>query len=147
MPFSNPADADIEFDHVAPSLEHPRGAPRWEAAEPLLSQSDNPAYLAELETRLELQSTGSTVTRLFSFLPRFQRFLGTRSSSRSTAGRLLSKLKVDSEPGLTNAQLFLTNHDLKPVEVTRQTWGNWSFVGRNFKPFPNLANRVAEFTA
>jgi NCS1 family nucleobase:cation symporter-1 len=47
----------------------------------------------------------------------------------SKAARLLRKLEVDSEPGLTNAQLFLTNNDLKPVEEARRKWGNWNFVG------------------
>lgn len=32
----------------------------------------------------------------------------------SKAARLVDKLAVESEPGLTNAQLMLTNHDLKP---------------------------------
>ena len=31
--------------------------------------------------------------------------------------RLVDKLAVSSEPGLTNAQLMLTNHDLKPGMV------------------------------
>lgn len=39
------------------------------------------------------------------------------------------KLAVESEPGLTNAQLMLTNHDLKPVEHERRQWGPWNFVG------------------
>lgn len=30
------------------------------------------------------------------------------------ARRLLGKIAVSQEPGLTNAQLMLTNHDLKP---------------------------------
>lgn len=33
----------------------------------------------------------------------------------SKAASLLAKLQTDSEPGLTNAQLMLTNHALKPV--------------------------------
>ncbi|MCJ1272324.1 hypothetical protein MMC21_000110 [Puttea exsequens] len=41
----------------------------------------------------------------------------------------LDKIAVDAEPGLTNAQLFLTNHDLKPVEPERRQWGPWNFVG------------------
>ncbi|KAK0104131.1 hypothetical protein ONS96_005227 [Cadophora gregata f. sp. sojae] len=36
---------------------------------------------------------------------------------------------VESEPGLTNAQLMLHNHDLKPVEAERRQWGPWNFVG------------------
>lgn len=35
---------------------------------------------------------------------------------RTRAGRIVDKLAVESEPGLTNAQLMLTNHDLKPGE-------------------------------
>ena len=41
----------------------------------------------------------------------------------------VDKLAVDSEPGLTNAQLMLNNHDLKPVEAERRQWGPWNFVG------------------
>jgi hypothetical protein len=40
--------------------------------------------------------------------------------------RLLKKLETDNEAGLTNAQLMLTNHDLKP--------GNSSFC------FPHLSS-------
>ncbi|KAH7351031.1 permease for cytosine/purines, uracil, thiamine, allantoin-domain-containing protein [Rhexocercosporidium sp. MPI-PUGE-AT-0058] len=39
------------------------------------------------------------------------------------------RMAVESEPGLTNAQLMLHNHDLKPVEVERRQWGPWNFVG------------------
>ena len=37
--------------------------------------------------------------------------------NHSAAGRFLKKLEVDNEEGLTNAQLMLTNHDLKPGTV------------------------------
>ena len=40
----------------------------------------------------------------------------------------LDKIAVESEPGLTTAQLMLTNHDLKPVEPERRQWGAWNFV-------------------
>ncbi|KAK3307125.1 permease for cytosine/purines, uracil, thiamine, allantoin-domain-containing protein [Chaetomium strumarium] len=43
--------------------------------------------------------------------------------------RVADKLAVEAEPGLTNAQLMLTNHDLKPVEPARRQWGAWNFVG------------------
>ncbi|KAH7134350.1 permease for cytosine/purines, uracil, thiamine, allantoin-domain-containing protein [Dactylonectria macrodidyma] len=43
--------------------------------------------------------------------------------------RWADKLAVESEPGLTPAQLMLTNHDLKPVEKERRQWGAWNFVG------------------
>ena len=35
----------------------------------------------------------------------------------SKVGVFLKKLEVDAEPGLTNAQLMLTNHDLKPGTI------------------------------
>ena len=60
--------------------------------------------------------------------------------------RFADKVAVQSEPGLTNAQLMLTNFDLKPgkdpldhclyiwltlssVEPERRQWGPWNFVG------------------
>ena len=46
-------------------------------------------------------------------------------------GRLLQKLEVDNETGLTNAQMFLTNRDLMPVEEARRKWGGWNFVGES----------------
>ncbi|KAF8467363.1 hypothetical protein BDZ91DRAFT_723959 [Kalaharituber pfeilii] len=42
---------------------------------------------------------------------------------------ILKKLETEHEPGLSNAQLMLINHDLKPVEPARRTWGSWNFVG------------------
>ncbi|MCJ1339221.1 hypothetical protein MMC09_004510 [Bachmanniomyces sp. S44760] len=48
---------------------------------------------------------------------------------RSKVARVVDKLAVESEPGLTNAQLMLTNYDLKPVEPERRQWGPWNFVG------------------
>lgn len=41
--------------------------------------------------------------------------------------RLVERLAVESEPGLTGKQLLLTNEDLKPVEPERRQWR-----GRNF---------------
>ena len=48
----------------------------------------------------------------------------------SKASRFFDKIAVESEPGLTNAQLMLANHDLKPVEPERRQWR-----GRNFVAF------------
>jgi nucleobase:cation symporter-1, NCS1 family len=41
---------------------------------------------------------------------------------------LAEKIAVENEPGLTSAQLMLTNHDLRPVEPARRQWGPWNFV-------------------
>jgi NCS1 family nucleobase:cation symporter-1 len=40
--------------------------------------------------------------------------MATEEKRAGKAKILLRKLAVTSEPGLTNAQLMLTNHDLKP---------------------------------
>ncbi|KAF2251736.1 uracil permease [Trematosphaeria pertusa] len=48
---------------------------------------------------------------------------------QSKAALWADKLAVESEPGLTTAQLMLFNHDLKPVEQARRQWGAWNFVG------------------
>jgi len=37
--------------------------------------------------------------------------------------------EVEAEPGLSNKELFLTNHDLKPVEPERRQWKAFNFVG------------------
>ncbi|KAI9715357.1 MAG: hypothetical protein M1812_006002 [Candelaria pacifica] len=47
----------------------------------------------------------------------------------SKVAHLARKIEVKHEPGLTNAQLMLTNFDLKPVEPERRQWGAWNFVG------------------
>ncbi|KAI9764573.1 MAG: hypothetical protein M1835_007550 [Candelina submexicana] len=47
----------------------------------------------------------------------------------SKVTHLARKIEVMHEPGLTNAQLMLTNFDLKPVEPQRRQWGAWNFVG------------------
>ena len=51
------------------------------------------------------------------------------------ARALASKLEIEAdEPGLTTAQLMLTNYDLKPVEPARRQWGPWNFVvSRSFR--------------
>jgi hypothetical protein len=41
----------------------------------------------------------------------------------------VGKIAVESEPGLTNTQLMLTNHDLRPVPPELRQWGAWNFVG------------------
>jgi hypothetical protein len=38
------------------------------------------------------------------------------------------KLATTSEPGLSSAELMLTNEDLKPVEPEHRTWGTWNFI-------------------
>ncbi|KAF7351206.1 hypothetical protein MSAN_01551700 [Mycena sanguinolenta] len=40
---------------------------------------------------------------------------------------LLQRLEVAHEPGLTHAQLFLTNEDLQPVPKEKRTWAGFNF--------------------
>ncbi|KAF9886344.1 hypothetical protein FE257_011603 [Aspergillus nanangensis] len=40
----------------------------------------------------------------------------------------IEKVEVPSEPGLTTAQLMLTNKDLRPVEPERREWKWWNFI-------------------
>ncbi|KAI0450433.1 permease for cytosine/purines, uracil, thiamine, allantoin-domain-containing protein [Xylaria acuta] len=47
----------------------------------------------------------------------------------SRAKSWIEKVAVDSEEGLSTAQLMLANDDLKPVEPARRQWGPWNFVG------------------
>lgn len=47
----------------------------------------------------------------------------------SKVARFVDSFAVESEPGLTNTQLMLTNHDLKSVEPERRQWGAWNFAG------------------
>ena len=47
---------------------------------------------------------------------------------QSKFARFVDKLAVESEPGLTNAQLMLANFDLKPVEPERRQWRSRNFV-------------------
>ncbi|KAL2426052.1 putative permease C29B12.14c [Exophiala dermatitidis] len=47
---------------------------------------------------------------------------------RLNATKFFSKAQVESEVGLSDKQLFLTNHDLKPVEPERRQWRHRSFV-------------------
>ncbi|KAI9792721.1 MAG: hypothetical protein M1816_001820 [Peltula sp. TS41687] len=71
-----------------------------------------------------------------SFLNPFQNQSIATNTTRSRATmktskikRVLDKVAVESEPGLSNAQLMLANHDLKPVEPARRQWRGWNFVG------------------
>lgn len=50
------------------------------------------------------------------------------TTKESTFLRWLDKISAESEPGLTNAQLMLANHDLKPVEPERRQWRSHNFV-------------------
>lgn len=44
------------------------------------------------------------------------------------ARRLIEKLEVPHEPGLTYSQVFLSNEDLLPVEVDKRQWSAFNFL-------------------
>jgi hypothetical protein len=58
-----------------------------------------------------LQSTFFFKQKLRLFVYSFLQFLAAMAIADT-----INKLAVTSEPGLTNAQLMLTNHDLRPGE-------------------------------
>ncbi len=130
--------ADIELDDFASSSARPHGASQTEAAEPLLSRTQSPSSSsARPAPSSEDTLNGTALQWPFSILPRRirERMIITMGNFEdSTAGRLLQKLEVNNEAGLTNAQMFLTNHDLKPVEEARRKWGGWNFVGELSPP-------------
>lgn len=130
-------EVDIELENFASSSSlssRPGRASHGEASEPLLvSRSKIPGPNAA-----EYSLSGLVFGRLHSLLPAgLQRHMSTTMSrfSDSKAAHLLERLETDHEPGLSNAQMFLTNHDLKPVEEARRKWGPWNFVGAIFLQF------------
>lgn len=125
---------EIELDNIPSSSARPADT-LCESSEPLLSDSSVPS--TRLSQKVAEQSLSGVALRwLFSLLPvHLQRptILVMARLRTSKAATLLTKLQTDSEPGLSSAQLMLTNHDLKPVEPARRQWGPWNFVGM-FKP-------------
>ena len=124
-------NVDVELDDFAPSSSRPGSTSRGEASLPLLSRPDGPAASIHQTRHVEDNLTGGAFHRFFLMLPRSvqNRLPLTMAPLRgSKAAHLLGKLQTHSEPGLTNAQMFLTNNDLKPVEEKRRTWWWWSFV-------------------
>ena len=100
-----------------------RPSPRnWQPeTEPLISQ---PAYEAGGS---DSASLNSSIERLLASTLRSSPYKSTAMErlQRSKVRYYADKLAVESEPGLTNAQLMLTNHDLKPgmtIERSQKRW-------------------------
>ncbi|KAL9612019.1 MAG: hypothetical protein Q9167_003385, partial [Letrouitia subvulpina] len=94
------------------------GQPESPEPQPLISTLDDPLALSPTKSSSHISSNLSG--HLAQAMERLK---------RSKVRYYADKLAVDAEPGLTNAQLMLTNHDLKPVEPERRQWGPWNFVG------------------
>ena len=77
----------------------------------------------------ELSTTEYTALLQPNHLRRRTRWTSVMEKVRdSKAARWADRLRVNAEPGLTNAQLMLTNDDLKPVEPARRQWRSRNFV-------------------
>ena len=126
--------ADIELVTIASSSAYRQGPSAWGDSEPLLPRPSTSTARSPRDDKHSEDSLSGIALRWL-----FSRLLPTRLQRRCTfamarfrnskAARLLSKLQTTSEPGLTNAQLMLTNHALKPVEPDRRIWGPWNYVG------------------
>ena len=112
-----------EWIELAPLLD-PQGDTNAEAADSI------PLLLGEFPFSEDTSNPPLSRTRSQPlFLQHFAKAFTVRQ--KAAMARLRSsklkhyadKLAVESEPGLTNAQLMLTNHDLKPVEPERRKWG------------------------
>ncbi|RVX68013.1 hypothetical protein B0A52_08424 [Exophiala mesophila] len=126
-----PPNFDIEVANIASSSSARPALFDSEDREPLLPRPTIPPQSAPLDLE-EPCLSDLAFAWIFSLLPlRLQeQFIAIMARFRgSKASRLLDKLQTESEPGLTNAQLMLTNLDLKPVEPERRQWGPWNFVG------------------
>lgn len=84
-----------------------------------------PHYSYSLVEDTECSSITSSVSPSYS---RFRFINMFENIKESKLARFADKLQVESEPGLTNAQLMLANEDLKPVEPARRTWGSINFI-------------------
>lgn len=49
--------------------------------------------------------------------------MAATTAKKSKVAHYAERFAVESEPGLTTAQLMLYNHDLAPVEPGRREWG------------------------
>ena len=126
-------------------------------SDPLIAHRSDPTFRERLSSSgVPLQKASSSRRSFRGGSPLNQStrpWTATRASTimeklkESKVAWALDKIAVDAEPGLTNAQLFLTNHDLKPgqysilslmfyemlieaiVEPERRQWGPWNFVG------------------
>jgi len=118
--------ADIELELLLPSSStHPVDITEDDVAhlhdsEPLLPSS---AYKKKIIEETEYSLSSVTFDWLLHQLPPSWRLRYTDIMAKSKLSQLSRKLQTVSEPGLTNAQLMLTNFDLKPVEPERRQWG------------------------
>ncbi|KAL2292694.1 hypothetical protein FJTKL_07787 [Diaporthe vaccinii] len=105
--------------------------------QPVVLSQDSPRDCADLPP-LTTHQPGPIISPYQLFLRPLSSLYDNRSPTRRTVmdqgrgarlRRWGDKLAVDNEPGLTTAQLMLTNLDLKPVEPERRQWGPWNFVG------------------
>jgi NCS1 family nucleobase:cation symporter-1 len=124
-------DDSIELAPVIASSSTSRARTRrnFEGAEdhePLLSTTSAPSLAPDPDDHSPGTPTSPAEPIYFSpsplhsfFSRRFHFYKAIMEKTRSSKFRHYArKLAVESEPGLTNAQLMLTNHDLKPGMIS-----------------------------
>ncbi|KAH8811860.1 permease for cytosine/purines, uracil, thiamine, allantoin-domain-containing protein [Xylogone sp. PMI_703] len=124
-PFNNEQPSSSSSSRVHSPFGPKRFRKSDREAEPLLSGPSTPrrraSYHRNSEEDIPISHHSSDESSFFDFI--------MEKVKSHRFARFVDKLAVESEPGLTNAQLMLHNHDLKPVEPARRQWGAWNFVG------------------
>jgi hypothetical protein len=112
---------DLDEQESAPLLAGPSSSKISRARRRRSSTNTTTSYQHVSRINPEVSFHSSDESNFFDFI--LEKVTNTRFA------HFANKLAVSSEPGLTNAQLMLTNEDLKPVEPQRRQWGAWNFVG------------------
>ena len=107
-------------EHPSPSL--PTASSHRQLGSPLAPEIESEPLLADSSTGSSWNFTGHSSALPSSsssrHTPKYSYFLAAMEKiSNSKVGRFAKKLEVENEDGLTNAQLMLTNHDLKPGTI------------------------------
>lgn len=112
---------DVDEQESAPLLAGPSSSGTFRTRRHRASTNSTSSHLDHFRINTEVSFHSSDESNLFDFI--MEKVKNTKFA------HFANKLAVTSEPGLTNAQLMLTNEDLKPVEPQRRQWGAWNFVG------------------
>ena len=132
MPSARDVNERISIDGV-PVEENPRASlptasSHRQVDSPIAHIAESDPLLADSPSASSCNSTGHrTVWPSESssrHTPKYSYFLDVMEKfGDSKIGRFAKKLEVDNEDGLTNAQLMLTNNDLKPGTVRILSYG------------------------
>jgi len=129
-PGINIAGSSRDSDYYERSRNPPESAPLLGTAGPSRSSEDDPTTISTHRRNLKFEN--SSLRRRVTYHSSDESYLFDLIMEKVKSTRFshfVDRFAVESEPGLTNAQLMLNNHDLRPVEVERRQWGPWNFVG------------------